>query len=404
MPKKPRNGGKFSFGEWICGGTIQDYLGPIPAERVKKPPRKVFSIDVTTDDEDDTQSINISFPNPSSTKPSDNQQEEDEEEEAVYAPTGKKVRFNRAATRKPLKSAMKKRLAFSDESVMGSSDFSEEESDESSEASSEERWRSKKQAKGQQRTNKAGKMKAGKKQFRPVESDTDSESQSQLSMKKRKGGSQKPQRQNAKQKVKFQGGNGSDTDDEESNAEPEAGKKSKKGKKKFASISSASSSTSADASSEALESDSRKQRRLSKKQLQRAKADLRGDIPSHVRRPHLLGPVRTEVVQTERVIETPEDPSPNAFYDPRANIMRVYHGPVWGTHPNQGLYPLKDARNVPLPMGMPHPAANPYYFGQPRNDLPEGKGPMPITEGMPINAYSAHAPPPPHGWYPYGAP
>ncbi|KAK6698793.1 hypothetical protein SNK05_011617 [Fusarium graminearum] len=83
----------------------------------------------------------------------------------------------------------------------------------------------------------------------------------------------------------------------------------------------------------------------------------------HMRRPQLIEPIRAQVVQTERVIETPEDPAPNAYYDSEHNIMRVYHGPVYGNHQSNALYPERNGSHRPLPMGMPHPMQNPYYYG-----------------------------------------
>lgn len=83
----------------------------------------------------------------------------------------------------------------------------------------------------------------------------------------------------------------------------------------------------------------------------------------HHRRPHLIEPIRAEVVQTERVIETPEDPMPNAYYDSTNNVIRVYHGPVYGRHGQQSLYPKRDPSQRPLPIGMPHPSQNPYFNG-----------------------------------------
>lgn len=115
----------------------------------------------------------------------------------------------------------------------------------------------------------------------------------------------------------------------------------------------------------------------------------------HNRRPNYIEPVRAEVVQTERVIETPHDPPPNAYYDAEHNVIRVYHGPVWGGNANNGLYPRRDVPARPLPMGMPHPLQNPYLggFNQPGQDGNQDNN-MPITQGMPMNAWSAMVPPP----------
>jgi hypothetical protein len=122
------------------------------------------------------------------------------------------------------------------------------------------------------------------------------------------------------------------------------------------------------------------------------------------RTPNYIEPVRAEVVLTERVVESPNDPPPNAYYDAEHNVMRVYHGPVWGTTSNQGLYPRKGSSR-PLPVGMPHPSQNPYLAGfaqdhgqgqrgQGKNPDEENNNIMPVTQGMPVNTWPAMYPPP----------
>ncbi|KAI6778848.1 uncharacterized protein J7T54_002678 [Emericellopsis cladophorae] len=81
------------------------------------------------------------------------------------------------------------------------------------------------------------------------------------------------------------------------------------------------------------------------------------------RRPHYLEPIRAETVQTEKVLEGPEDPRPNAYYDPQHNVLRVYHGPVWGSRGEQALYPERDQFMRPPSVGVPHPLHNPYEYG-----------------------------------------
>ncbi|KAM0341137.1 hypothetical protein ACHAPU_010152 [Fusarium lateritium] len=138
----------------------------------------------------------------------------------------------------------------------------------------------------------------------------------------------------------------------------------------------------------------------------------------HMRRPQLIEPIRAQVVQTERVIETPEDPAPNAYYDAEHNVMRVYHGPVYGNNQRNALYPDRNPFNRPLPMGQPHPMQNPFYYGfnnpQQYPDYsqmppyhqnyagvppPEAYSHVPITQGMPPHLpwYATGAPP---GFYP----
>ncbi|KAK7428893.1 hypothetical protein QQZ08_004507 [Neonectria magnoliae] len=128
------------------------------------------------------------------------------------------------------------------------------------------------------------------------------------------------------------------------------------------------------------------------------------------RRPNLIEPIRAEVVQTERVVETPEDPPPNAYYDQEHNIVRVYYGPVYGNHHGNALYPTRTTNNQPLPMGIPHPTQNTYFYGfnnqhppQQPPQPPQGYGynHVPITQGMPPGPWTTMAPPP---GYPPGPP
>lgn len=53
----------------------------------------------------------------------------------------------------------------------------------------------------------------------------------------------------------------------------------------------------------------------------------------------VIKPSRGEVVLREDVIECPSDPRPNAFFDTRTGVLRVYHGPVYG-NPLSTLIPL----------------------------------------------------------------
>ncbi|GAB0135821.1 hypothetical protein EsDP_00004144 [Epichloe bromicola] len=121
----------------------------------------------------------------------------------------------------------------------------------------------------------------------------------------------------------------------------------------------------------------------------------------HARRPNLIVPIRAEVVHTERVVETPEDPPPNAYYDSENNIVRIYHGPAYGHH-HGSLYPKRDPSHLPLPIGMPHPTRNPYYHGFDRGPENSNLEHFPITQGMGmhvpavVNAYC-----PPHGYAGY---
>ncbi|KAJ4012151.1 hypothetical protein NW766_007452 [Fusarium irregulare] len=132
----------------------------------------------------------------------------------------------------------------------------------------------------------------------------------------------------------------------------------------------------------------------------------------HMRRPQLIEPIRAQVVQTERVIETPEDPAPNAYYDPEHNVMRVYHGPVYGNHQSNALYPDRNGFTRPLPMGTPHPMHNPFYYGfnnpkeyphyapmSPYHQQYAGVPPPDAYSHVPITQGMSHPP-----WYAMGGP
>ncbi|KAF5633065.1 hypothetical protein F52700_6166 [Fusarium sp. NRRL 52700] len=147
----------------------------------------------------------------------------------------------------------------------------------------------------------------------------------------------------------------------------------------------------------------------------------------HMRRPQLIEPIRAQVVQIERVIKTPQDPAPNAYYDAEHDIMRAYDGPAYGNHQSNALYPERDIFGRPLPMGQPHPMQNPFYYGfnNPQQypnfsqmppfhqgyagvpPPPDAYSHVPITQGMgPPPWYTMGFPPggPPSGYYGHRSP
>lgn len=65
----------------------------------------------------------------------------------------------------------------------------------------------------------------------------------------------------------------------------------------------------------------------------------------------LILPSRAEVIIREDVLENTSDPRPNAFFDARTGMLRVYHGPMYG-NPGGSLVPLQ-AQHVPI--GTPAP-------------------------------------------------
>ncbi|KAH8805623.1 hypothetical protein F5884DRAFT_453660 [Xylogone sp. PMI_703] len=73
-------------------------------------------------------------------------------------------------------------------------------------------------------------------------------------------------------------------------------------------------------------------------------------IGSHTQQPfmsRIIQPSRADVVLREDVIECPSDPRPNAFFDARSGILRVYHGSHYG-NPYATLIPLPPSQ---LPIG-----------------------------------------------------
>ncbi|EOO02762.1 hypothetical protein UCRPA7_1730 [Phaeoacremonium minimum UCRPA7] len=84
--------------------------------------------------------------------------------------------------------------------------------------------------------------------------------------------------------------------------------------------------------------------------------------PSDLRAPHLIMPITAKVLQVEHAVETPEDPRPNAFVDQQHGVVRVYHGPAYG-NPYGSLYPHRTWSGQVPPAGVPHPLNNPYFNG-----------------------------------------
>ncbi|KAI9733480.1 MAG: hypothetical protein M1818_007228 [Claussenomyces sp. TS43310] len=78
----------------------------------------------------------------------------------------------------------------------------------------------------------------------------------------------------------------------------------------------------------------------------------------------LIQPSRAEVVIREDVIECANDPRPNAFFDAKTGILRVYHGPNYG-NPMASVVPLTNAHipiGTPAPLGYP-PLSYPMPWG-----------------------------------------
>ncbi|KAL7913372.1 hypothetical protein GGI35DRAFT_206360 [Trichoderma velutinum] len=131
---------------------------------------------------------------------------------------------------------------------------------------------------------------------------------------------------------------------------------------------------------------------------------------THSRPPNLIAPIRAEVMQTERVVETQDDPPPNAYYDALHGVLRVYHGAVYGQNGHHMFAARENTAGLPHTFGNSNQMQNPYYHGynnvmpipQPQQQLqPHGYEHVPITQGLPMPGWNAMVPPPGYPSYNY---
>lgn len=81
----------------------------------------------------------------------------------------------------------------------------------------------------------------------------------------------------------------------------------------------------------------------------------------HMASPRSIMPSKAMVVLREDVIECPSDPRPNAFFDNRTGILRVYHGSVYG-NPFATLMPNPASH---MPIGSFAPSAGQFSAAAP---------------------------------------
>lgn len=412
------------FCEWVVGTTIPAALGPLPKKPAKR--REVVTVEVITDDETEEDTLKITYPRSGRsvkhTKSTDSLM--------------KKVRFQDA----PKKSAMKKGSTSTSESEGSGTESGTDASSDSAESSkSEGKGEEGKKAKALDKSSKGKKGQKGSKEASSSEDDSEphptckcpdcvrgrqrqqesSSSSIDDSAPKSNGkGSKTDVKAKAKNqdggKSKRKGNDNSDTTQSDSEStkdtenESDAEGKGKQGKKSKKDDKACEKNNEGEA--EKAATGSKKHNGKGKNDGATAKANgpdaqSRGEsskrmksypeaMPGpHPRRPNLIEPIRAEVVQTERVVETPEDPPPNAYFDSEHNIVRIYHGPVYGNHHGRSLYPRRDTSAKPLPIGMPHPSQNPYYHGFKNHHEQHGLEHVPITQGMPVQSWQAVCPP-----------
>lgn len=412
--KKPRQTGPTSFFEWVVGTTVDSAT----RQGNSKPSRRdTLRIELSTDDEDDTDSLRVTYPR-NGRKPTPGVAK-------VRSKDGmKKVRFEDA----PRKSAMKKT-----KSTKVVTEFETDEED------SEDREKVKKIKKKTKKIvddsededephptckcsdcirqrQKAKKGSQGQLCLKKKTSSDSEDSDSEICVKK----NQQEKKKGKKAQSDSEAESTEDIDSESENQKAtKKGKKQKDGKKDQAKSSDEPStekgkSNKKDKQQQKGDEESKADHKATKKRQQQD-GNKKGDYPEgmpgpHPRRPNYIEPVRAEVVQTERVLEGPEDPKPNAYFDAEHNIVRVYHGPVYGGNHSQGLYPKRNPNNRPLPMGAVHPTQNPWFngFKDGKSQGPEATN-VPITQGMPMNAmyppaHYGYGYPPPYPGYPPGPP
>ncbi|KAF4589742.1 hypothetical protein GQ602_003631 [Ophiocordyceps camponoti-floridani] len=393
MPKP-----KYStFCEWVIGKNVQqiaaaqDKKKPAPTE--PSPKRDVFRVEVTTDDEAEEDSLTVTYPRSAKSAPVT---------AAAEDVVTKKVRFQQM----PTKSALKKSTVVGVESESTTDSESETTETESNEVSPEEKNKSKFTTKIKKKkkkrlaidpnphpTCKCGSCVRSRHHFKLSSDVSTSESDTETI-------ANKPQPSKHKHVL-------SDSDYEASSepstkSETEAGPSAKAVEK-----------VTDDKAKKASKSEATKQKegrshkvKIKARKGRSADKDYPEAMPGpHPRRPHLIEPIRAEVVQTERVVESAEDPPPNAYYDATHGVLRVYHGPVYGGRFGHALYPRRDASNHALPMGTPHPLHNPYLYGfdsgkqgQQSSFRPTYPPPPPA---MADGGYAPMAYPPNGGGYPY---
>lgn len=381
------------FAEWVIGTSLQSY---IPKPNAKPKRKDVIRVEVTTDDESEADTLKITYPRLSNL--------ENKSQDSI-----KKVRFEE----KP-KSALKQTKLGSDADTSASEATTGSEAATDSEAECEKSKAKKKKSKkkdesephptckctkcvkGRQKQ-KQDKKAEEKKKKKQEESDAESsdasdKNESTKDKKQDKGGKKENKKEENADSSATEGEitEGEKTDDDNAGKKDNGKKESKKDEKKKKG-----------GGDKATENKGGKEKAT--QQTQPSGPEQQKTYPEaypfyHPRLPNLIGPIRAQVVQTEPVVETSEDPPPNAFYDAEHNIMRVYHGPVYGNHFSRSLYPKRDQANRPLPVGMPHPAQNPYLFGFKNLPGPSGQENVPAWthHGFPRGEHHPPPAPPEH--------
>ncbi|WQF75736.1 hypothetical protein CDEST_00750 [Colletotrichum destructivum] len=339
--------------EWALGVSVEEYCNTVDRRRSKKSSgRQRISVEISTDDESEEDTVKITYPRANRSKSSND-----------HSPGIKKVRFDKVVPKSALKSPEEDK----NKSLKADGSFE-----------SEPESKSKKTTK----SDKSVKKKK-KKVVDPSSESEDSETETTEAEEAEEETIPPPKKK--KEVV--------DTSKKQEKSK-DIRKPSKKSKE---------STTSADVEPNNVGPTTKKSQQKDKTTKEKSsKAEVHqklrpeAALSPHLRRPNLIMPIRAEVLQVEHAIEGVEDPRPNAFHDPQHGVVRVYHGPAYG-NPYGMLYPARDPNKASLPMGVPHPLQNPYFHGfaspkNPGDNYFKGQSPwgaVPITNmpgGPPVMA------------------
>ncbi|OLN81688.1 hypothetical protein CCHL11_05504 [Colletotrichum chlorophyti] len=321
--------------EWALGVSVEEYCDSIERRRHRKSSgRRRISVEISTDDESEEDTVKITYPRTSRSQDPANI---------------KKVRFNNVAPKSALKTSdadiAKESNRDSDTHSSGNSK-NEESARVDDTSDSDEAPKSKKAHK---KNKKAKDEKTGLKKKKKKASTSSSESDesgAETTETEREAEAPLP----PKEKL---------VEAEKAKTKQKAPKKKKKEKTIIAAVEPNNVGPTA---KKINEKHAERKREKSKNAEDTPKMRPEAALFPHLRRPNLIMPVRAEVLQVEHTIEGVEDPRPNAFLDPQHGVVRVYHGPAYG-NPYGLLYPARNPNKATLPIGVPHPLQNPYFHG-----------------------------------------
>lgn len=346
-----RNTRSSTLCEWALGVSVEEYCNSIERRRRKKSSsRQRICVEISTDDESEEDTVKITYPRANRNKES-------------LGSSSKKVRFEKASPKPALKAVDSEAESKGDSRTATSAGilYEEDPTNQGTDKKRSEKTDDTSESESEAKSKKKRGVKAAKKKVvdSSSESETD-EAEEETPAPLKKKTQEKTKKDSVKKLSKTKDSATTPADTEPNNVGPTV----KKVRNKNAGVK------------------TNETKNIDKPQKVMPEAAL----SPHLRRPNLIMPIRAEVVQVEHTIEGVEDPRPNAFHDPQHGVVRVYHGPAYG-NPYGLLYPARDPNKAPLPMGVPHPLQNPYFYGfanpsNPGDNHFKGQSPwgsMPVT-------------------------